>query len=189
MEDSYPSSLKGQLLVAMPGLLDPNFFKSVTCVCEHVATGALGITINRVHPTLSGKDIFKELKIDYSPEAGSVPIHIGGPVHVAEIFVLHGFPFTWQGCMKITSSLALSNTKDILEAIAVGKGPQSYGIFLGCAGWGEGQLDSEIKSNAWITWPIFDEILFKVPPEERWMEAMNRVGVDPALLSDEAGHA
>ncbi len=189
MEDNYPTSLKGQFMVAMPGLADPNFFKTVTCICEHVATGAVGIVVNRVHPALSGQDIFKELRIEYLPDVGAIPIYLGGPVHVGEIFVLHGPPFEWAGCLQITSSLAMSNTKDILNAIAMGRGPQSYIIVLGCAGWGHGQLDAEIKSNVWLTWPVFNEAIFGIPPEERWHEVLKRGGVDPVLISSTAGHA
>ncbi len=189
MEACQPSYLKGHILVAMPGLNDPNFFKSVTCICEHVETGAVGIIVNRVHPSLYSKDIFQELNIDYLPKAASIPIHIGGPVHMGEIFVLHGPPFGWEGCLHITTSLAMSNTKDILEAIAKDQGPESFLLILGCAGWGQGQLDSEIKGNAWLTWPVFNEIIFDIPPEDRWNESMKRVGVDPALLSDTPGHA
>lgn len=189
MEDKYPASLKGQFIMAMPGLADPNFFQTVTCISELTPEGGMGIIVNRVHPFLSGKDIFDELKIEYTPEAGSIPIHIGGPVHVNEIFVLHGPPFNWQGCFIITPSLALSNTRDILEAIAKGKGPKSYIITLGCAGWGPGQLESEIKRNAWLICPVFEEIIFDIPVEARWEEAVKKLGINPSQLLDKAGHA
>ncbi len=189
MAQSYPASLKGQFLVAMPGLVDPHFYRSVTCICEHMETGAVGVVVNRVHPTLCGKDVFEELNMKYISSAESIPIHVGGPVHVGEIFVVHGPPFDWEGCMQITSSMAMSNTKDILSAIAQGQGPESSIIILGCAGWGQGQLDSEIKANAWLTWPIFEEAIFEIPPDDRWHEVMKRAGVDPSLLSNTAGHA
>ena len=121
MEDKEKVVLKGQMLMAMPGLVDPNFLKTVTCICEHSEAGALGIIINRIHPFFSAKEIFKELGIEHTKEAESIPVHIGGPVHIGEIFILHGPPFDWEGCVKITPTLALSNTKDILEAIACGE--------------------------------------------------------------------
>jgi putative transcriptional regulator len=113
----YEGSLKGQFLMAMPGLVDPNFHQTVTCMCEHNSQGAMGLVVNRVQNALMAKDIFEELKIEYSPGAEKIPIHTGGPVHIAEIFVLHGPPFDWEASLRITQNLALSNTRDILECI------------------------------------------------------------------------
>lgn len=189
MEKEYPGTLKGHFLLAMPSLRDPNFHQTVTCMCEHNSEGALGLVVNRVHDALSAKDIFEELKIDYTAETQSIQIHIGGPVHVTEIFVLHGPPFDWQACMKITPTLAMSNTRDIIESIALGRGPDSFIVALGCAGWGPGQLEDEIKQNAWLTYPVFEENIFKLPVETRWEEAVKKLGIDPALLSSKAGHA
>ncbi|MBW2437085.1 MAG: YqgE/AlgH family protein [Deltaproteobacteria bacterium] len=190
MEDSGNQGfLKGQFLMAMPGLLDPNFHQTVTCMCEHNAEGAMGVVINRIHQDLTEKDIFEELSINCSPRAERIPIHLGGPVHIAEIFVLHGPPFDWEASLMITPGVALSNTKDIIESIAKGNGPESFIISIGCAGWGPGQLEAEIKQNAWLTAPVFEENIFKMPVENRWEEAVKKVGIDPRLLSDRAGHA
>jgi putative transcriptional regulator len=184
-----PDSLKGQFLMAMPGLADPNFSQTVTCLCEHNEHGAMGIVINRRHELLSGKDIFDELDIRCNLNAEAIPVHIGGPVHEGEIFILHGRPFGWKGSLRVTPTLALSNTRDVLEAVAQGRGPTSFLISLGCAGWGRGQLEMEIRDNAWLTHPVFDENIFLLPIEERWTEAMRRIGVSPAMLSGTAGHA
>lgn len=189
MKLEYPESLKGQLLIAMPGLSDPNFFQSVTFICEHTQAGAVGIIINRAHPDLTGKEIFRELNIGCGPQASSVQIHVGGPVHADEIFVLHGPPFNWQGCLVVSPFLAISNTIDILSALAAGKGPQSFVITLGCAGWGPGQLEYEIKENAWLTGTVSDEIIFDTPVENRWEVAVRKMGIDPNSLSQTAGHA
>jgi putative transcriptional regulator len=189
MKLNYPESLKGQLLIAMPGLNDPNFLQSVTFICEHTQAGAVGIIINRVHPSLTGREIFEELNIGCGPEASSVRIHVGGPVHVGEIFVLHGPPFDWQGCLVVSPTLAISNTIDILNALAAGSGPKSFMITLGCAGWGPGQLEYEIKENAWLTGAVTDEIVFDVPIESRWEVAVRKMGIDPDSLSQTAGHA
>lgn len=183
------ASLKGQFLLAMPGLIDPNFHQTVTCICEHNDTGAMGIIINRVHHSLTAKDIFEELDIKYTSGVGTVPIHLGGPVHVGEIFILHGPPFNWEASLMITESLAMSNTRDILEAVAMGRGPQAFIISLGCAGWGPGQLESEIKQNAWLNSSIFEENIFDLPIDVRWDEAVKKMGIDPTLLSSTAGHA
>lgn len=108
---------------------------------------------------------------------------------MGEIFVLHGPPFGWEGCRMITPSLAISNTRDILESVAMDRGPKSFIITLGCAGWGPGQLESEIIEDAWLTSPIFEEIIFDMPIEVRWEESLKKIGVDPALLLNTSGHA
>ena len=189
MELDYPDTLKGQFLMAMPGLADPNFVQSVTFLCEHTQAGAVGIIINRIHPVLTGKDIFDELGMACVPEAAKISVHFGGPVHTNEIFILHGPPFDWKGCLVITSSLAMSNTIDVLEAVAGGRDPKSFIITLGCAGWGPGQLESEIKRNTWLTCQVSEEIVFDLPVELRWDAAMRKVGINPTQLSDTAGHA
>ena len=189
MEGEIAAYLKGQFLMAMPNLTDPNFNQTVTCICEHTSEGAVGIVVNRIYAPLSGKDIFDELKIACHSDAKSIPVHIGGPVHINQIFVLHGPPFDWDGCQMITPSLAMSNTKDILEALSRGNGPKSFLLSLGCAGWGPGQLESEMIQNAWLTAPVFEDVIFELPVEDRWKEAVRKVGIDPLLLSDTAGHA
>ncbi|CAB5079869.1 UPF0301 protein YqgE [Olavius algarvensis associated proteobacterium Delta 3] len=189
METIQSESLKGHFLMAMPGLLDPNFFQTVTCISEHTADGALGLVINRVHQSLTADVIFNELKITAPIHAEKTPVFIGGPVHIGEVFVLHGSPFHWEGCLQVTASLGMSNTIDILETIAMGVGPAAYLLMLGCAGWGEGQLEAEIKQNAWLTSPAIDEIIFQTPADQRWEAALQGLGVDPGLLSGTAGHA
>lgn len=186
----HPVFFKGQFLMAMPGLADPNFSHSVTCICEHTLEGAVGIIINQVHSFISAKDIFDELEMKYKKDiVESIPVYLGGPVHLGEIFVLHGPPFNWEGSLMITSSLAMSNTRDILQAIAMNTGPKSLIIAIGCAGWGPYQLESEIRQNAWLTGPISEDILFDISAEARWEESLRKMGIDPTLLLDTAGHA
>jgi putative transcriptional regulator len=189
MVPTISASLKGQFMMAMPGLMDPNFYQTVTCICEHNENGAMGIIINRVQPSVSGRDVFEELQIEFAPGAQSIPVHIGGPVHLGEIFVLHGSPLNWEASLIVTPSVAMSNTRDVLEAIAMNQGPRSFIICLGCAGWGPGQLEAEIRENAWLTSPIFEENIFELPIELRWEEAVKKMGINPTLLSDTAGHA
>ena len=189
MEDNLFVSLKGQFLLAMPDLADLNFSRTVTCISEHNSEGALGIVINRMSSSITGKDIFDELRVEFVPRVESIPVFIGGPVHTDEIFILHGSPFTWNGCFMITPFLAMSNTIDILKAIAEGRGPLSYIIALGCAGWGPDQLESEIRQNAWLTCSISEEIIFMTAVEARWEQAAKKMGIDPTLLSLKAGHA
>ena len=183
------NSLKGHFLIAMPEMADFNFTHTVTCISEHTHSGALGIIINRVLPTVTGKTIFDELKLTSGPESESIPIHIGGPVHANEIFILHEFPFEWESCLMITETLAMSNTMDILKAIAAGEGPEAFVISLGCAGWGPGQLESEIAQNAWLTCPVANEVIFSEPTESRWERTVKMMGINPALLSSIPGHA
>lgn len=182
-------SLKGQFLIAMPSMLDFNFSHTVTCMAEDTADGALGIVVNRVIPSLTAGSIFRELKIDYTASAAMIPLHIGGPVHENEIFILHGEPFSWEGCSMITPTLAMSNTMDLIKAIAKGEGPQSFLIAIGCAGWGQGQLAAEILQNVWLTCPVDEQIIFETRNDERWRAAVKLLGIDPLLLSDTPGHA
>lgn len=183
------NSLKGHFLIAMPEMADFNFSHTVTCISEHTHSGALGIIINRVLPTVSGKTIFDELNLESASGSESIPIHIGGPVHANEIFILHGPPFEWESCLMITEMLAMSNTMDIIKAIAAGKGPEAFVISLGCAGWGPGQLESEITQNAWLTCPVANEVVFSEPIESRWERTVKMIGINPALLSSTPGHA
>ena len=180
---------KGHFLLAMPGLKDPNFSQTVTCLCEHTSQGAFGLVINRQFPSLFLNKIFEELQIEFNPEMGQKPVYVGGPVRLDEIFILHGPPLTWKGSLEITPQMAITNTRDILEATARGEGPPQFLITLGCAGWGPGQLDAEVMENAWLTQPVSSEIIFKVPVDNRWARAVQKMGIDPQALSQTAGHA
>lgn len=182
-------SLKGHFLIAMPAMMDFNFSHTVTCISEHNADGALGIVVNRVLPAVTAKTIFEELQLEHTERADRIPIHIGGPVHENEIFILHGAPFNWEGSLMVTPSIAMSNTMDVIQALAKGEGPESFVIALGCAGWGPGQLEYELAQNAWLTSPIADHIVFEKPIETRWEAAVRVMGIDPVLLSETPGHA
>jgi putative transcriptional regulator len=189
MTTDYPESLKGQFLMAMPGLLDPNFHQTVICLSEHTRDGAVGIVVNRAHASLKAAAIFSELEIVHNEAVGEVPVYLGGPVHASEIFILHGQPFDTDVSLEITPGLAMSTTREVLADIAIGKGPALFFISLGCAGWGPGQLEAEIRQNAWLTCNIDETILFDVPVDRRWDHAMRKLGIDPTLLIDAAGHA
>jgi putative transcriptional regulator len=189
MAHPYPASLKGQFLISMPGMVDPNFSRTVTCICEHTAEGAVGIVVNRVHDLLRAGEMFEELGLTCTKESAQMPIYIGGPVHINEVFILHGPPFGWDACLTITPSLAMSNSMDIMRAIAEGTGPESAAICIGCAGWGPSQLEGELQQNAWLNGPLDAPLIFDVSVDLRWEEAIRRIGIDPALLSDTAGHA
>jgi putative transcriptional regulator len=180
---------KKSFLIAMPELIDPNFSQTVTCICEHTSMGAFGLVINRPHAFITTIDLFKELKIEYQPAMQAFPVYIGGPVHTEEVFILHGPPLQWEGSIPLSETLGMSNTRDVLSSIARGEGPHSFLIALGCAGWGPGQLESEIRSNVWLTGPLSEKIIFDTPVEFRWEESVKLIGIDPSLLTGTAGHA
>ena len=189
MDSEIFTSLKGNLLMAMPSLADPNFSHSVTCISEHTPEGAVGIVVNRIFPDLNAKMIFEELGIECRDRAAAIPIHMGGPVHTNELFILHSGPFEGDGILRINDALALSNSRAILEAIALEGEPDDFVIALGCAGWGPGQLEWEMMQNAWLTVAYDHEIIFKLPVEERWEHAVRLLGIDPDLLVETAGNA
>ena len=145
--------------------------------------------VNRAHASLKAAAIFSELEMVHNEDVGEVPVYLGGPVHASEIFILHGLPFDTDVSLEITPGLAMSTTREVLEDIAIGKGPALFFISLGCAGWGPGQLEAEIRQNAWLTCNIDETILFDVPVDMRWERAMRKLGIDPTLLIDAAGHA
>jgi putative transcriptional regulator len=187
--ETYRETLKGQLLIAMPQLFDPNFYLTVTCLCEHNAEGALGLVVNRVIPGFHAGGIFKEIQVEATPRAARLPLYLGGPVNPGHLFILHGPPLQWENSFPVRPSLAMSNSKDLIRAIAREEGPADFLIILGCAGWAPGQLEEEILENTWLTLPSTDSLLFRTPPGERWEEAARAIGIDPSLLSGEAGHA
>ncbi len=174
--DSIIQCVRGKFILAVPGLPDPNFAQSVTCICEHNETGALGIIINKLHPLLTGRELFEDIGIEHNEAVDKIKIHLGGPVQPNGVFVLHGPPFTWQDCLKITPNLGLSNSKDILEAVAMQKGPELFIVLLGCAGWGPFQLDNELNENAWLSCGISEKIVFADDIGIKWEKAMMLIG-------------
>ncbi len=172
MTDEIPQSMKGKFLLAIPGLPDPNFSQTVTCMCEHNEFGALGFIINKVHPLLTGRELFEDLEIKCDKSVDSLEIYLGGPVQPSGVFVLHGLPFEWNESLRVTDKLALSNSRDILEAIALQKGPKSFMVVLGCAGWGPMQLDNELRDSAWLTCPLSEEIIFSTGADLKYEKAL-----------------
>jgi putative transcriptional regulator len=181
--------LTNHFLIAMPGLADPNFYHTVTYICEHNDNGALGIVINRPLTTRLG-EIFDHLEIQTkSAKIAQQAVYLGGPVQPERGFVIHRPLGDWDATLKITDNLGVSSSRDILAAIAEGAGPQRCLIALGYAGWGAGQLEQEMAQNAWLSGPADERILFDLPVEQRWSAAAQLLGVDLNLLSGDAGHA
>lgn len=183
------TKLTGHLLIAMPSMMDPNFRQTVTFICEHSEHGALGIVINRPLDMDLG-EIFQQLSLEQTnPECATSPILRGGPVHLEHGFVLHDSSEEWEATAAVASSIMVTTSRDILSAMARGKGPRRAVVALGYAGWGAGQLEAEISDNAWLSVPASPDILFDTPFEERWHRAAEMLGVDLATISSEAGHA
>lgn len=182
-------SLKDHFLIAMPSLADPNFFQTVTYICEHNSEGAMGIVINRPLDIRLG-DILEHMDIDArDAHAERLPIFLGGPVQTDRGFVLHWPVGDWQGTLTVTDRIGLTASRDILAAIAQGMGPERSLIVLGYAGWGPGQLEQEMAANAWLSGPADMDILFELPPEKRWAAAAKLLGIDIHRMSGEVGHA
>ncbi|HET9122544.1 MAG TPA: YqgE/AlgH family protein [Acidiferrobacteraceae bacterium] len=176
-------------LIAMPHMGDPNFFRTVTYICEHTPEGAMGIVINRPSE-LSMYDVFQQVGISAEPRQFSgVMVHLGGPVQANRGFVLHEPLGHWESTMAVTDRVGVSTSRDILDAIARNEGPERWLMALGYAGWGAGQLEREMAENAWLSGPAADSVLFETPMEARWHAAAHLLGVDLTLLSEEAGHA
>ncbi|AHF05158.1 hypothetical protein MARPU_15875 [Marichromatium purpuratum 984] len=186
---AYSSSLTNHFLIAMPGLQDPNFARTVTYVCEHTEQGAMGIVINRPLEVTLG-ELFAQLEIPTDDaELQATPVYQGGPVQTDRGFVLHTAGPTYDSTLGITEEISVTTSRDVLEAIARGDGPERSLVALGYAGWGAGQLEQEMSANAWLNGPASDDIIFHMDAGERWLAAAQLLGVDLNLLSGEAGHA
>lgn len=185
----FSTSLTNHLLIAMPGLQDPNFARTVTYICEHTEQGAMGIVINRPLDVTLGA-LLAQLDIPtVRPGVADTPVYQGGPVQTDRGFVLHTAGYSYDSTLNITPDISVTTSRDILEAIAGGEGPDQVLIALGYAGWGSGQLEQEMSANAWLNGPASNEIIFRMDPSARWMAAAQLLGVDLNLMSGEAGHA
>ena len=183
------ATLANQLLIALPALTDPHFVRSVALVCQHDTEGAMGVVVNRASEYTLG-EVFQQMGIASEDAAlCAQPVLAGGPVHPERGFVLHDGEREWDSTLPIATGLYVTTSRDILEAMARGEGPDHAIVALGCAGWGSGQLEHELTENDWLTAPSDAELLFTLPLEARWAAAAGRIGVDFAHLADYAGHA
>ena len=181
--------LANQLLIALPSLADPNFSRAVALICQHDDDGAMGVVVNRPSEYTLGV-VFEQMGIDTEDAAlrGQMVL-AGGPVHPERGFVLHDGARDWDSSLAIADGLFVTTSRDVLEAMACGEGPQRATVALGCAGWGAGQLEYELAENSWLTAPADPELLFGTPLEARWQAAAGRIGVDMSRVADYAGHA
>ena len=173
----------------MPNMVDPNFSKSLTYICEHNQQGALGVVVNRpIDMTLQA--LFDQIDIPLHDVArGQLPVYFGGPVQVDRGFVLHRPAGEWQSTLSINAQIGLTTSRDILQAVGEGRGPDQILVSLGYAGWAPGQLEQELTQNAWLTVGADLDVIFDMTAQERLPAAMRLLGIDLTALSDDVGHA
>ncbi len=187
-------NLTNHFLIAMPGMADPHFSKSLTYICEHSEKGAIGLVINKPTDVSIGR-LFEQVNIDLQSEAmlrfGHDAVLYGGPVKIECGFVLHQPLGDWNSTLRIDDNIGMTTSKDILEAIAKGdgSGPAQVLVTLGYAGWSPGQLEDEIKRNGWLTVEADANLIFNLPADEKLNAAMLKLGIRPEMLTDAVGHA
>ncbi len=189
-------SLTGQLLLATPSLQDPNFAGSVVLICHHDADGSMGLIINRPQ-TITIGEVLTDLEFSMLPDSDPNSIQIqkdaltfeGGPVDPFRGFILHDGWHVYESTMQISPELHLTTSRDVLEDVGKGTGPEHFIMLLGYAGWGAEQLEEEITNNDWLVAPATQNLIFQTPPELRWTLGANSMGIDKSHLSSEIGHA
>jgi putative transcriptional regulator len=180
----------GQLLIAMPGISDPRFERAVILVCAHDDQHAMGLAINRPVEGLTAPDLLERLEIKSTIKLPPDLVLIGGPVERERGFVLHSHDYQGEHSLEVNDQLSLTATREVLEAIATSAGaPSHWFLALGYAGWGAGQLETEIKHNVWLTCEPDEALIFDHDYEGKWGRALAKLGIDPKFLSSEAGRA
>jgi putative transcriptional regulator len=187
-------NLTNQFLIAMPGMVDPTFAGSVVLLCEHTEKGALGLVINKP-VDIKLKNLFEKVELElHRDDIADTPVYFGGPVQTERGFVLHerigADASPYNSTLSIAGGqLEMTTSKDVLEAVAEGAGPKKLLVTLGYSGWGAGQLEDEISRNGWLTVDADPRVIFDTPTEQRYEKAVSLLGIDPHMLSQEAGHA
>jgi len=183
-------NLRSHILIAMPSLHQDVFNKSITLICEHSdSDGAMGIILNQ--PTsINAFELLSQLSIPSDAhDLKQQPVYVGGPVETECGFVLHDNDYNWDASIRVNDEICLTSSNLILHELAEGRSPSNFRIALGYAGWAPGQLEAEIKSNAWLTINYQKDLVFNPPAEKQWLAAGNLLGVDLNLLTSGAGHA
>jgi len=188
MTEHKYSSLRDHFLIAMPSLNDSIFGHTITYVCDHSEEGSMGIVINQALD-INLDEVFRQLGSEDLSQHGRDPVLCGGPVQAERGFVLHSSECQFESTMQASDEISLTASRDILDAIAAGKGPKKHIVALGYAGWTAGQLEEEIADNAWLVVEADSRILFETPLEQRWNAAARHLGFDLNLISSTAGHA
>lgn len=191
--DNDSTDLTGKLLIAMPGMGDPRFEKSVIFICAHSPDDAMGLIVNKPAPGLNMADLFEQLdipSIDLAEGKDGFHVQFGGPVEHARGFVLHSGEYTdTDSTLQVDPDFSMTANKDILESIANGQGPDRAVLMLGYSGWGPGQLEQEIVDNGWLVTDASPEIVFGSDSSVKWTAALKTLGVDPIALSAVSGRA
>lgn len=195
MGEEFPS-LCGKFLIAMPGMGDTRFDRSVIYICAHTHEGAMGFIINQIMEAPSVSEFLHQLEIITEAEQANLPktianqeIYVGGPVEPGRGFVIHTPEFQSDSTLSISDNVRLTATLEVLRAIATGKGPQKVIMALGYSGWSAGQLEDEISSNGWLTVDADEAILFNKDHKRKYTDSLALLGIDETLLSSDAGHA
>jgi len=176
-------------LIAMPGMPDPRFAKSVIYLCAYSEDGAMGLIVNQRASELNFGKIVEQVGIDATGQSRDLPVHVGGPVETSRGFVLHSTDYVHASTMVIDQNFALSATVDVLQAIGEGRGPARLVFALGYSGWAAGQLDREIQDSGWLLAGSDPDLVFGDDAATKWSSALAKLGIDPSLLSSQAGHA
>ncbi len=187
--DDHGGYLSGHLLIAMPQMGDPRFARTVVYMCAHNADGAMGLVVNKLLGSLTFGELMKQMGIETGDADDHIQIHFGGPVESSRGFVLHTPDYHSEATLQVDDLFALTSTVDVLRSIAGGQGPKQAILALGYAGWAPGQLDQEIQNNGWLHAPADHSLVFGHDQENKWEQAVGKVGIDLRLLSTEAGHA
>lgn len=188
-DDMGPSFLDGQVLIAMPDMQDPRFARSVVYLCAHSEEGAMGLIVNKVVEDLNWKDLFDKINIPIGSVNGPKKICFGGPVDIERGFLLHSSDYYSEGAtLRVDDGVSMTATIEILQDIAMGRGPDQVTLALGYAGWGAGQLEAELQMNGWLMCDADDILLFDPNHEAKWDRALTKLGINPAMLAS-GGHA
>ena len=181
--------LTGHLLIAMPGIGDERFERSVLYLCAHSAEGAMGLMVNKLAEEIGFEELLVQLGVETESPLPKLDVHVGGPVETGRGFVLHTSDYHQESTLRVTDDIGFTATVDILRSIADGDGPSDCMLALGYAGWAPGQLDVEIQANGWLSVPADNALLFDNDNTNKWDRAVRKVGIDPSFLSSDAGHA
>lgn len=189
-DDSADDSLAGSMLVAMPGIGDPRFDRSVIYIFAHQESGAMGLIVNQSTRDIEFADLLSQLELELPEGVDAPPVRIGGPVETERGFVLHSPDYhREEATLKVDENISMTATVDVLHAIASGEGPDQALFALGYAGWGPGQLEEEILSNGWLQCDADRDLVFGDADSDKWADALRKIGVDPSQLSAAAGSA
>ena len=187
---ALPDDLTGQMLIAMPGMGDPRFAHAVIYLCAHSDEGAMGLIINKPAPELPLKGLLEQIGVKPTDALQPMPVHFGGPVENGRGFVLHSQDYNAnESTLDVSDTVGMTATMDILEDIAIGKGPDQCLLALGYAGWGPGQLEIELQENGWLTVQGPDALLFDRDTDRKWEAALAVLGINPLMLSSVGGTA